>query len=361
MTRRPQNFSLSDLDARARDIFKDIVEAFLTTGQPVGSRSLALESGLSLSPATIRNTMSELTRMGLLSSPHVSAGRIPTHRGLRLFVDGLLQIDDLGDDQKALTAQLKGKSSEREALLTQASSLLAGLAGGAGLVLTPTEKSPFESAITHVEFVALDDGQALVVLVYADGRVENRVMPRLEGLPPAALERAGDFLSARLKGRKLGEARQDILADIESGRAALDLAASKLIEQGFADWAGHVRGQSVRRRLIIRGQSHLLDNVEAQADIERIQMLFDDLERKEDLIALLDQTQQANGVKIFIGTENPLFSLSDHSVVIAPYHNSQQQIIGALGVIAPTRINYARVIPMVDYTAQLIGRLIGPK
>lgn len=361
MTRHPKDFSLSDLDARARDIFKDIVEAFLTTGQPIGSRSLALESGLSLSPATIRNTMSDLTRMGLLSSPHVSAGRVPTHRGLRLFVDGLLQIDDLADDQKNLTAQLKGKSSEREALLTQASSLLAGLAGGAGLVLTPSEKAPLESAITHVEFVALDDGQALVVLVYADGRVENRVMPRLEGLPPAALERAGDFLSARLKGRKLGEARQDILADIESGRAALDVAASKLIEQGFADWTGNPRGQSSQRRLIIRGQSHLLDNVEAQADIERIQMLFDDLERKEDLIALLDQTQQANGVKIFIGTENPLFSLSDHSVVIAPYRNSRQQIIGALGVIAPTRINYARVIPMVDYTAQLIGRLIGPK
>jgi len=365
MTRRPQNFSLLDLDARARDIFKDIVESFLTTGQPVGSRSLALESGLSLSPATIRNTMSDLTRMGLLSSPHVSAGRIPTHRGLRLFVDGLLQIDDLGEDQKTLTAQLKGKSSERDALLTQASSLLAGLAGGAGLVLTPTETSPLESAITHVEFVALDDGQALVVLVYADGRVENRVMPRLDGLPPSALERAGDFLSARLKGRKLGEAREDILKDIETGRAALDAAARKLIEQGFADWAGQpqnqLSGQSSGRRLIIRGQSHLLDNLEAQADIERIQMLFDDLERKEDLIALLDQTQQANGVKIFIGTENPLFSLSDHSVVIAPYRNSQQQIIGALGVIAPTRINYARVIPMVDYTAQLIGRLIGPK
>jgi len=235
------------------------------------------------------------------------------------------------------------------------------LAGGAGLVLTPTQKEPLQSAITHVEFVALEDGQALVVLVYADGRVENRLMPRLSGLPPAALERAGDFLSARLKGRKLDDARKDILADIESGRAALDAAAGKLIEQGLADWTGSPRGQDAQRRLIIRGQSHLLDNVEAQADLERIQMLFDDLERKEDLIALLDQTQVANGVKIFIGTENPLFSLSDHSVVIAPYRNAQQQIIGALGVIGPTRINYARVIPMVDYTAQLIGRLIGPK
>ena len=361
MSQQPPHFSLSDLDARARDVFKDIVEAFLTTGQPVGSRSLALEGGLSLSPATIRNTMSDLTRMGLLASPHVSAGRVPTHRGLRLFVDGLLQIDDLSVDQKTLSAQLNGQALERDALLTQASSLLAGIAGGAGLVLTPTQKQPLQSAITHVEFVALEDGQALVVLVYADGRVENRLMPQLSGLPPAALERAGDFLSARLKGRKLGEARKDILADIESGRAALDAAAGKLIEQGLADWTGSSNEQKSKRQLIIRGQSHLLDNVEAQADLERIQMLFDDLERKEDLIALLDQTQLANGVKIFIGTENPLFSLSGHSVVIAPYRNAQQQIIGALGVIGPTRINYARVIPMVDYTAQLIGRLIGPK
>jgi len=228
-------------------------------------------------------------------------------------------------------------------------------------VLTPSLREPAQSAITHVEFVALEDGQALVVLVYADGRVENRLMPRPPGLPTIALERAGDFLSARLKGRKLDDARQDILADIDSGRAALDAAAGKLIELGFADWTGGARDQPSQRRLIIRGQSQLLDNVEAQADIERIQMLFDDLERKEDLIALLDETQAADGVKIFIGTENPLFSLSDHSVVIAPYRNAQQQIIGALGVIGPTRINYARVIPMVDYTAQLIGRLIGPK
>lgn len=361
MTRVPQHFSLSDLDLRARDVFKDIVESFLTTGQPVGSRTLALESGLSLSPATIRNTMSDLTRMGLLASPHVSAGRIPTHRGLRLFVDGLLQVGDLGDDQKALSARLAQQAENRDTLLTQASSLLAGLTGGAGLVLAPGVKNMPQSPIKHVEFIALEDGQALVVLVYADGRVENRLMPRPPGLPPAALERAGDFLSARLKGRRLQEAYKEILADIESGRAALDAAASKLIEKGLADWAGGNASQQAQRRLIIRGQSQLLGSLEAQADIERIQMLFDDLERKENLIALLDQTQSADGVKIFIGTENPLFSLSDHSVVIAPYRNAQQQIIGAVGVIGPTRINYARVIPMVDYTAQLIGKLIGPK
>ena len=361
MTRLPPQFSLSDMDSRARDVFRDIVEAFLSTGQPVGSRTLALESGLYLSPATIRNTMSDLTRMGLLASPHVSAGRIPTHRGLRLFVDGLLQVGNLEPEQKALSARLSQRLQDNDALLTQASTLLAGLAGGAGLVLTPTQKSVPQSPITHVEFISLEDGQALVVLVYADGRVENRLMPRLQGLPAASLEQAGGFLSARLKGRHLDEARRDILADIEAGHAALDAAASKLIEQGLADWTGVTPDQKTQRRLIIRGQSQLLDNLEAQADIERIQMLFDDLERKEGLIDLLDQTQAADGVKIFIGSENPLFSLSDHSVVIAPYRNTQQQIIGAVGVIGPTRINYAKVIPMVDYTAQLIGNLIDPK
>ena len=361
MTRIPPHFSLSDMDSRARDVFRDIVETFLSTGQPVGSRTLALESGLFLSPATIRNTMSDLTRMGLLASPHVSAGRIPTHRGLRLFVDGLLQVGNLEPEQQALSARLSQRLQDNDTLLTQASTLLAGLAGGAGLVLTPSQETAPQSPITHVEFIALDDGQALVVLVYADGRVENRLMPRLQGLPAASLERAGDFLSARLKGRQLGEARRDILADIETGRAALDAAASKLIEQGLADWTGTASDQKTERRLIIRGQSQLLGNLEAQADIERIQMLFDDLERKEGLIDLLDQTQTADGVKIFIGSENPLFSLSDHSVVIAPYRNTQQQIIGAVGVIGPTRINYAKVIPMVDYTAQLIGKLIDPK
>lgn len=356
----PPHFSLTDLDARARDVFRDIVETFLSTGQPVGSRTLALESGLSLSPATIRNTMSDLTRMGLLVSPHVSAGRIPTHRGLRLFVDGLLQVGDLGADQKAVSARLAKQSQDRDALLTQASGLLAGLAGGAGLVLAPTPQETSQSPITHVEFIALEDGQALVVLVYADGQVENRLMPRPKGLPASSLERAGDFLSARLKGRRLEDTYHDIRADIAAGRAALDAAAAKLIEQGLADWAGELGDKDVQRRLIIRGQSRLLSDIEAQADVERIQMLFDDLERKEDLIALLDQTKSANGVRIFIGAENPLFSLSDHSVVIAPYRNAKEQIIGAVGVIGPTRINYARVIPMVDYTAQLIGKLIDP-
>jgi len=348
--------NLSDMDARARAVFKDIVQSYLETGQPIGSRTLALSAGRSLSPATIRNTMADLTRYGLLAAPHVSAGRIPTQMGLRLFVDGLLELGDLTpSEQSSLERQLSPDERDPNAVLEQASSLLAGLAGGAGLVLTPEQNSA--KAVRHVEFVNLGGEQTLVVLVYTDGQVENRLMPYPAGLLPSSLEHAGNFLSARLKGRKLADARTEILAEIKDGMAAIDAAASGLIEQGLAAWAddGESRNQ---RALIVRGQARLLDNLQAQTDLERIQLLFRDLEQKEDLIALLDNAEGADGVKIFIGTENPMFSLSGSSVVVAPYRDAQQRIIGAVGVIGPTRLNYGRVIPVVDYTAQLVGKLI---
>jgi len=362
--------SLTDLDSRARDIFRDIVESYLETGVPVGSRTLALSGGRALSPATIRNTMADLTRYGLLDSPHISAGRIPTQAGLRLFVDGLLEIGDLSTkEQRSLEARLAASGRAPEQMLEQASGMLAGLAGGAGLVLTPSVPAKTAGPLKHVEFVNLDEFQALVVLVYEDGHVENRIMPRPEGLLPASLERAGNFLSARLKGRRLDEARADILAEITAGQAQIDKAAESLIKQGLASWTGLGSGDGTpsaekntdTRSLIVRGRAQLLDNLEAQTDLERIRMLFEDLERKEELISLLDRAETADGVKIFIGTENPLFSLSGSSVVIAPYRDATQNIIGAVGVIGPTRINYARVIPMVDYTAQLVGRWLGDK
>ncbi len=357
----PYTLSLTDLDARARDIFRDIVEAYLENGQPVGSRTLALSGGRSLSPATIRNTMADLTRYGLLDSPHVSAGRIPTHAGLRLFVDGLLEIGDLSkNERQSLEARLAVAGQAPDQMLEQASGMLAGLAGGAGLVLTPSMPAKTAGPLKHVEFVNLDEAQALVVMVYEDGHVENRLMPRPDGLLPSSLERAGNFLSARLKGRRLDEARADILAEIKAGHAQIDTAAANLIKQGLASWSGTEKNSS-ERSLIVRGRAQLLDNLEAQTDLERIRLLFEDLERKEELIALLDRAETADGVKIFIGTENPLFSLSGSSVVIAPYRDSSQTIIGAVGVIGPTRINYARVIPMVDYTAQLVGQMLGDK
>jgi heat-inducible transcriptional repressor len=241
------------------------------------------------------------------------------------------------------------------ALMQQASAMMAGLAGGAGLVLAP-DSGTSERALRHVEFVNLDGDQALVVLVHEDGAVENRIMARPAGILPGSLERAGNFLSARLKGRRLSETREEVLAEIAAGEAQIDAAAATLIEQGLAQWS--TPEDKTRRSLIVRGQSHLLDNLEARTDVERIRQLFDDLERKEELIDLLDRAEHADGVKIFIGSENPLFSLSGSSVVIAPYRDRQSNILGALGVIGPTRLNYARVIPMMDYTAQLLGRLL---
>jgi len=359
MSSMAENFTISDLDGRARAIFRDIVETYLESGLPVGSRTLALSNGAKLSPATIRNTMADLTRFGLLSAPHISAGRIPTDQGLRLFVDGLLEIGDLTkNERRHLTEKLAGSGENPAKMLEHASGLLAGLAGGAGLVLTPSE-SKDNGPLKHVEFVNLDDNQALVVMVYADGHVENRLMPRPQGILPASLEQAGNFLSARLKGRRLSEARAAIIDEIDAGRAEIDKAAGNLVKQGLATWSSSDKSRQnklTERSLIVRGHAQLLENLEAQTDLERIRLLFEDLERKEGLIALLDQAEDADGVKLFIGSENPLFSLSGSSVVVAPYRDTTQKIIGAVGVIGPTRINYARIIPMVDYTAQLIGR-----
>lgn len=349
----PATFPLSDLDARARDIFSTVVATYLDTGLPVGSKTLAL-SGTALSPASIRAVMADLTRIGLLESPHVSAGRQPTQLGLRLYVDGLLEFGDISKaERQRLEAQIAASGREPDQVFGQASALLAGLAGGAGLVLAPERIK--DTALSHVEFVGLDDGRTLVVMVHEDGRVENRLMARRSGVLSASLERAGNFLSARLRGRRLSDARADILAEIEQGRAAIDVAAATLIKQGLADWTDE---PAKSRKLIVRGQARLLDNMDAQTDLERIRLLFEDLERKEDLIALLDQTEHADGVKLFIGTENPMFSLSSSSVVIAPYRDGNGKLLGALGVIGPTRLNYGRVIPMVDLTAKLVGETL---
>lgn len=345
--------SLAELDARSRDIFRELVEAYLDTGEPVGSRTLSKRSALNLSPASIRNTLADLASAGLLSAPHTSAGRLPTHAGLRLFVDGLLQIGDLDSgDRKQIDDRVAAVGRRTEDVLSEASTLLSGLAGGAGLVAATAS----EAALRHVEFVALSPGEVLAVLVSENGSVENRLMRAPVGMPPAALIEAGNFLSARLRGRTLAEALSEIQIEITERRAQLDEAASELVRQGVADWTG-----PETRQLIVRGQARLLESVQAVEDIERIRMLFDDIERKEGLLALLDEARAGQGVRLFIGSENPLFSLSGSSVIVSPYRNSDNRIIGAIGVIGPTRLNYARVIPLVDYTAQVVGRLLGAR
>ena len=347
----PRGASLAELDTRARDIFRRIVETYLETGDPVGSRTIS-RGGVHLSPASIRNTMQDLTELGLLGAPHVSAGRLPTHAGLRLFVDGLLEVGDIAEsDRRSIEARLSAHGRSFDAAQNEATSILSGLAGGAGVVMTPVR----DAGVKHVEFVALGPDQALAIMVFDDGLVENRLMRRAAGITPAALREASNFLNARLRGKTLVETKIDIAGELNRARRELDEAAARLIEDGLAAWSG---GEGAERALIVRGRANLLGDPGAVADLDRVRMLFDDLEQKEQLIGLLDDVREAQGVRIFIGAETRLFSLSGSALIAAPYMSGGQKVLGAIGVIGPARLNYARVIPLVDYTARALGRIM---
>ena len=347
----PPSLGLAELDERAREIFRRIVETYLETGEPVGSRTVS-KGGVQLSPASIRNTMQDLTQMGLLSAPHTSAGRLPTHAGLRLFVDGLLEIGDLSEEERRqIESRLAGRGRSLQEALDEASNLLSGLTGGAGVVVTPVR----DLGVKHVEFVPLGEDQALAVLVFGDGGVENRLMRLQPGVTPSTLQEAANFLNARLRGRTLGDAKTEMRGELERARRQLDETAARLVEDGLAAWSG---GEGAERALIVRGRARLLDDPSAFEDLERVRMLFDDLEQKGQLISLLDDVREAQGVRIFIGTETRLFSLSGSAVIAAPYMTGRHRVMGAIGVIGPARLNYARVIPLVDYTARVLGRML---
>ena len=343
--------SLGQLDERARDIFRRLVETYLETGEPVGSRTIS-RGGVPLSPASIRNTMQDLAQLGLLGAPHSSAGRLPTHAGLRLFVDGLLEVGDIGEEERQhIESNLAGRGRTLQEALDAASQLLSGLAGGASVVVAPVR----DAGVKHVEFVALGADQALAVMVFDDGQVENRLMRRSAGMTPSALQESSNFLNARLAGRTLGEAKNEMRGELDRSRRELNATAARLVEDGLAAWSG---GDDSDRALIVRGRANLLHDRAALEDLEKVRMLFDDLEQKEQLIGLLDDVREAEGVRIFIGAETRLFSLSGSAVIAAPYMNGRQKVVGAIGVIGPARLNYARVIPLVDYTARVLGRLL---
>ena len=345
---------IDELNGRSRQIFREIVESFVETGEPVGSRTLARRLPVTLSPATVRNVMADLEDMGLLFSPHTSAGRLPTETGLRLYVDGLLEVGNLTEDERAnIKSQCAGTSSSVEGLLEQATQTLSGLAHCASLVIAPKTESPLK----HIEFVHLSPGRALVILVTESGVVENRIMEIPTDLPASALVQATNYLSAKLVGNNIADAYDGIMAELENQRAELDVLTAKLVEGGLATWAGGDTGSG--GSLIVRGQAHLLEDVNLITDLERIRGLFSALETKEQMLRILSMADRADGVQIFIGADNTLFNVSGCSMVVKSYRNEQQQIIGAVGVIGPTRMNYSRIIPMVDYTADLIGGYIG--
>ena len=347
---------LSALNERSREVFRRLVESYLENGEPVGSRTLSRSLSEGVSAATIRNVMQDLEFLGLLHSPHVSAGRIPTQLGLRLFVDGILELGGVpGVDRAEIERSLDVGEGDIPELLDRAGDMLSGLTRGASLVLAPKAEAP----IRHIEFVSLAPDRALVVLVTADGHVENRLFQPPMGLTPAAMQSAANFLNAILHGRTLSEMRTVVSGEIDRRRAELDQAAQALVETGAAAWAG---GDGAGRdRLIVRGRANLLGEAGDAERLEQVRGLFEELERKRDLAQLLELSEDGEGVRVFIGSENKLFSLSGSSLVVAPYMNAERKFIGALGVIGPTRLNYGRIVPIVDYTAQLVGKLVSSR
>src|SRR5882672_2003861 len=347
---------LAQLNERSRDIFRQIVESYLATGEPVGSRNISRLIAVPLSPASVRNVMSDLEALGLIYAPHTSAGRLPTEFGLRFFVDALMQLGDLTEpERQSIQTQLAsvGKAQSVEAALGEALTRLSGLTRAAAVVLTAKSNS----RLKHIEFVRLEPERALAVLVAEDGQVENRVLNIPSDLPTSALTEASNFLNAHIRGKSLAELRTEIETSLSQGQAELDQLTQKIISAGLASWSG---GESKDRQLIVRGHANLLDDLHALDDLERVRSLFDALETKRVVIDLLGRAERADGVRIFIGSENKLFSLSGSSTIVAPYRDSEGRIVGVIGVIGPTRLNYARIIPMVDYTARVVSRLLAP-
>ncbi|MFC6688936.1 heat-inducible transcriptional repressor HrcA [Jhaorihella thermophila] len=346
---------LDELNDRSREVLRLVVEAYLETGDPVGSRTLTRSMSEKVSAATVRNVMQDLEYLGLLDSPHVSAGRVPTQMGLRMFVDGLLEVRTLDEqDREKIDATLSSNTADVDQMLDRVGSVLSGITHGASLVLTPKHDAP----IRHIEFVSLAPDRALVVLVFADGHVENRLFTPPPGQTPSSMREAANFLNAMIEGRTLGEVRQVIQKEIAARRQEIDQLARELVESGLVVWED--RGEEPTR-LIVRGRSNLLDDASDEEDLERIRVLFDDLERKRDIAEFLELTEEGDGVRIFIGSENKLFSLSGSSLVVSPYMNADRKIIGAVGVIGPTRLNYGRIVPIVDYTAQLVGKMLSDR
>ena len=347
--------NIDDMNTRSREVFRRVVEGYLESGAPVGSRTLTRDFFEQVSAATIRNVMQDLEFLGLLGSPHVSAGRIPTQLGLRMFVDGLLEVGDLdGQDRERIDRTIGSNDQDVTSMLDQVGQALSGVTHGASLVLTPKH----EAAIKHIEFVSLSRERALVVLVFADGHVENRVFTPPPGQTPSSMREAANFLNAIAEGHTLSELGAVISREINSRRQEIDTLAAELVQDGFALWENE--GEATER-LIVRGRGNLLGDNDNEADLARIRTLFDDLERKRDIAQFLDLAEEGEGVRIFIGSENKLFSLTGSSLVVSPYMNADRKIIGAVGVIGPTRLNYGRIVPIVNYTAKLVGKMIADR
>ena len=349
---------LATLNARSQEIFRQLVEQYLETGAPVGSRQLSRMLDITLSPASVRNVMSDLEELGLIAAPHTSAGRAPTQQGLRFFVDAMLEVGAIdAQDRANISTQIAEHSNDGdiEEFLTEASATLSGLSRGAGMVIA----AKADMVLKHIEFVRLDAETAMAVMVGEDGHVENRIVKLPPGLTASAVTQASNFLAHHVVGRTLADARGALKKEREKQAVELDLLTQKLVDAGLATLSD--AASSAQPTLIVRGRANLINDTMISEDLDRVRELFDELESKKGLIDLLGDAEEAEGVRIFIGSENRLFSLSGSSVIISPFKDAKDNVVGALGVIGPTRLNYSRIVPVVDYTAQVVSTLMARK
>lgn len=357
-TKRPPEDFLAVLNTRSQEIFRKIVDRYIETGMPIGSRDVSRMLEMELSPASVRNVMADLEDLGLIAAPHTSAGRAPTQQGLRFFVDAMLEVGTLDErEREQIARHIEGQAGQGqvEDVLTEASQLLSGLSQGAGVVIAAKS----DMVLKHIEFVRLDADRAMAILVSQDGQVENRIVPLPPGLTASALTQAGNYLSHYVVGRTIAEARKALSARRAEQRAELDELTQKLVDAGVATLAqpspaGHPT-------VIVRGRANLINEAMASEDLIRVRQLFDELESKDGLLELLGDAEKAQGVRIFIGSENKLFSLSGSSVILSPYKDANDKVVGVLGVIGPTRLNYARIVPVVNYTANVISAMMARK
>jgi heat-inducible transcriptional repressor len=342
---------ITELNERSRTIFRFIVDSYLATGQPVGSRTISDTAGLNLSPASIRNTMADLENSGLLYSPHTSAGRLPTEAGLRLYIDGIMQIGGLSaEERKAIEASANASNRSINEILDETTTLLSGLSSCASLVIAPKTAG----SIKQIQFAQISPRKILAILMLQNGLVENRIIMLEEDIPGTSLIAAANYLNAKLAGKTILEAGKNIAHEIRENKTQLDSITQRLVQKGLAvPPNGEQDG-----RIIIRGQSRLLEDVKAIEDLERARALLGYLEQQQNMLSLLGSIDQAEGVQIFIGTENKIFDQSGWSLIISPYKDREERIIGAIGVIGPTRLDYDRIIPMVDYTSRIVGKLV---
>ena len=340
-----------ELSHRSKQIFKSVVETYLETGSPSGSETILKKGLIDLSSSSIRSILAELQKEGFLYAPHTSSGRLPTDKGMRLFVDGLLEFGRLSkNEQENIKQQCVSKGASFQDVLEEASKLISGLSNHAGIVVAPK----FQNKIKHIEFIRLNNSQVMSIIASINGQIENRIINEKGLYSDNTLKEISNYLNSKYTNKNIDEIKKNIKDDIKNSKGRLEVLSKNLVKKGILELEPNTENPYI----FLHGQSSLLGDEIISKDLDQIRKLFDEIENKNTFVNILENTNAAKGVQIFIGSQNFLFKHSGLSMVMAPYKNKAQEIIGAIGVVGPTRLNYSRIVPLVDYTSKIIGKVL---